>query len=190
MVDTGSMSIRRRLVAWHSSKRVDDTFVDIWRERLSSKIFQQVFVLVAVAVSILPLYTAFITSLYPSGQVLGGGLVPPKEPTLTNYSKAWNDLEFSSMFVNSLTLTVLSAFGTTALAAAAAFALVRLKFFGRRLLFVFIIGAIAIPPIVIIIPLFLMMTDMGLVNTIWAAPIAEIGLLLPFGIFLIYSYPF
>ena len=141
-----------------------------------------------MAISILPLYTAFITSLYPSGQLSGGGLVPPKNPTLANYSKAWNDLEFSSMFVNSLTLTVLSAFGTTVLAAAAAFALVRFRFFGRRLLFVLIIGAIAIPPIVIIIPLFLMMTDMDLVNTIWAAPIAEIGLLLPFGIFLIYSY--
>ena len=51
-----------------------------------------------------------------------------------------------------------------------------------------IIGAIAVPPIVIIIPLFLTMSDLGWVNTYHSAIIAEIGLLLPFAIFLLYSF--
>lgn len=160
----------------------------VWRESGPVRIAQQAFILLIVIVSLAPLYTAFITSLTPRGELSGGGVIPPSNPTFDNYLLAWGDLGFQGMFSNSVILAITSAIGTTLLGAAAAFALVRFRFKGRRVLLVAIIGAIAVPPIVIIIPLFLTMSDLGWVNTYHSAIIAEIGLLLPFAIFLLYSF--
>ena len=160
----------------------------VWKESGVIRVAQQAFILLIVFVSLAPLYTALITSFTPQGELSAGGIVPPPNPTLENYRVAWSDLGFQGMFSNSAILAVSSAIGTTLLGAAAAFALVRFRFKGRRILLVAIIGAIAVPPIVIIIPLFLTMSDLGWINTYHSAILAEIGLLLPFAIFLLYSF--
>ena len=160
----------------------------VWRESGLVKIGQQLLLVLVAFVSLAPLYTALTTSMTPRGELSGGGIAPPSNPTFDNYILAWRDLGFQGMFSNSAILAVSAATATTLLAAAAAFALVRFRFKGRTVLMAAIIGAIAVPPIVIIIPLFLTMSGFGWVNTYHAAIIAEVGLLLPFAIFLLYSF--
>ena len=152
------------------------------------KALEQLLVLLFVFVSLAPLYSMLVTSFQPAGSFTGGGLAPPPNPTFDNYVQVWTRLGFSRMFGNSTILTVVSAVAATLLAAAAAFGLVRYRFRGRAILLAGMIGAIAIPPIVVIIPLFITMTDLGWINQYHSAIIAEIGLLLPFSTFLLYSY--
>ncbi len=179
---------RARRRARRGGDRAHATRRQVWGESGLVRAVQQVFILLIVFVSLAPLYTAVTTSFTPAGELSGGGILPPPNPTFDNYRLAWGDLGFQGMFSNSAILAVTAAIGTTLLGAAAAFALVRFRFKGRRVLLVAIIGAIAVPPIVIIIPLFLTMSGLGWVNTYHSAIIAEIGLLLPFAIFLLYSF--
>jgi ABC-type glycerol-3-phosphate transport system permease component len=115
-------------------------------------------------------------------------LLPTLSPTLDNYTRVWDELGFDEMFVNSTVLSLSSALIATLLAAGAAYGFTRFRFAGRGVLLTAVIGMMAIPAIVIVVPLFVVMSDLGLVNERSSAILAEAGLLLPFAIFLLYSY--
>ena len=152
------------------------------------KLAEQLIIISVVIVSFAPIWVALVTSFQTPGELSGGGVIPGSDPTYENYARAWNDLRFNRMFGNSAIFALTSALFSTILAAGAAFGLVRYRFRGRGLMLVGLIGGIAVPPIVVIIPIFLTMTSLGWINQFHSAIIAEIGLLLPFSIFLLYSY--
>ncbi|MBM3275295.1 MAG: carbohydrate ABC transporter permease, partial [Candidatus Sericytochromatia bacterium] len=65
---------------------------------------------------------------------------------------------------------------------------VKYRFLGRKATLAFIVALMALPPVVIIIPLFILMADLGWIDTYQAAILAEAGILIPFAVFLLYSY--
>ena len=146
-------------------------------------------VLVAAALlSVLPLYLMLVASLERSDDFDGVALLPTLHPTLDNYSTVWGELGFDRMFVNSLVLSMTSALIATVLAAGAAYGFTRFRFAGRGVLLGALIGMMAIPAIVVIVPLFILMSDLGLVNQRGSGILAEAGIQLPFAVFLLYSY--
>jgi len=76
--------------------------------------------------------------------------------------------------------------GGTFLAAMAGYALAKYVFRGRNLIFSIILGAILVPASTLAIPLYLMMSAVGLTNTIWAVLLPS--LVNPFGVFLTRIY--
>ena len=110
----------------------------------------------------------------------------PQAPTLANYRELFATVGIGRQFVNS----VLMAAGATALSltfnVAAGYAFAKLRFVGRERLFRTLLGALVIPAQVTMMPLFLMLERMGLVNTLpgvlvpWLASV--------FGIFLVRQY--
>jgi multiple sugar transport system permease protein len=110
----------------------------------------------------------------------------PKHPTLENYIKLF---EYSSMgrnFLNSLFVASAATLLSLTFNVSAGYAFAKLEFKGRHLLFRWLLSALVIPAQVSMIPLFLMLKGMGLVNS-W------IGVLIPFiasifGIFLVRQY--
>jgi multiple sugar transport system permease protein len=110
----------------------------------------------------------------------------PKQPTLVNYRTLFADAGIGRYFINSLLL----AGGATLLSllfnVGAGYAFAKLHFRGREKLFRMLIGALVIPGQVAMLPLFLMLKQMGLVNSF-------VGVLIPsaasiFGIFLVRQY--
>jgi ABC-type glycerol-3-phosphate transport system permease component len=145
--------------------------------------------LAAVAfVCVFPLYVMLVASFQRASDFDGAALLPTLSPTLDNYTRVWDELGFDEMFVNSTVLSLSSALIATLLAAGAAYGFTRFRFAGRGVLLTAVIGMMAIPAIVIVVPLFVVMSDLGLVNERSSAILAEAGLLLPFAIFLLYSY--
>ena len=110
----------------------------------------------------------------------------PENPTLDNYIKLF---EYSSMgrnFLNSLFVASAATLLSLTFNVSAGYAFAKLEFKGRHLLFRGLLSALVIPAQVSMIPLFLMLKGMGLVNS-W------IGVLIPFvasifGIFLVRQY--
>jgi ABC-type glycerol-3-phosphate transport system permease component len=135
-----------------------------------------------------PLYVMLVASFQRARDFDGAALLPGLPVTFDNYTGAWNDLGFDRMFLNSTILSLSSAAIATLLAAGAAYGFTRFRFAGRGILLAGIVGMMAIPAIVIIVPLFVVMSDLGLVNRMSSAILAEAGLLLPFAVFLLYSY--
>lgn len=111
----------------------------------------------------------------------------PKQPTLENYSSVWqtknNDIYFSQYLINSVWVAFLTVGLNLLFCALAAYPLARLNFKGRNALFAVIVSTIAIPFQIVMIPLYILVKDLGLRNS-------YLGIILPaiataFGIFLL-----
>ncbi|MDM4761664.1 carbohydrate ABC transporter permease [Galbitalea sp. SE-J8] len=141
----------------------------------------------AIMLFLIPLLWTLSTSLKPYKDITAyPPTLLPTEITFQNYVTMWNTLDFPRLFLN----TVVFAGGVTILAlicdSLAAYALARLDFPGRNLVFVLILTTLMIPPQITLVPLFNLITHMGLLNTF---P----GLILPraadaFGIFLLRQF--
>jgi len=110
----------------------------------------------------------------------------PNDPTLANYGTLFDRLDFPTYFTNSAVVAILTTVGNLLFCSAAGYALAKLAFPGKRVLFVVVLGTIMVPSIVTIVPLFVLTSNLGLVNTL-------AGLILPFlaqafGVFLMRQF--
>jgi ABC-type glycerol-3-phosphate transport system permease component len=94
----------------------------------------------------------------------------PILPTLpfnfSNYETAWAIM--SNTYLNNVLIIGTGVTGIMVFGSLTAFVLARFEFSGRRLLFYFILSVLAIPPTIIIVPLFMLIVNLGLINTRWA----------------------
>lgn len=89
---------------------------------------------------------------------------------------------FARWVVNSVIYSVGGAAVSTVLSAMAGYALAKYVFRGRELTFNVILGAVLIPEIMFALPLYLMFSRIGMVNTYWAVILPSI--VSPFGVYL------
>lgn len=127
---------------------------------------------VVVAYALLPVAWIVSLSLKP-GSELGDGRLVPAHVSFAHYREIFRDAHFSAALVNSIGIASLSSLLAVALAALAAYAIVRLQFPGRRLILAASLGVAMFPPIAIIGPLFDLWRLTGLYDT-WP------GLILPY----------
>ncbi|MBW4022450.1 MAG: carbohydrate ABC transporter permease [Proteobacteria bacterium] len=93
---------------------------------------------------------------------------------------------FTRWLINTAFYSVTSAVGATLLASAAGYAFAKFRFLGRDFLFALTLGAVMIPQTALAIPLFLLMSKVGLVNTPWAVILPS--LVNPLGVYLMRVY--
>jgi multiple sugar transport system permease protein len=98
----------------------------------------------------------------------------------------YNNGIFGRWLLNTLLYAGVGSVVGTFLSAMAGYALAKYVFRGRSLIFSIILGAILVPAAVLALPLYLMMSAVGLTNTIWAVLLPS--LVNPFGVFLMRIY--
>lgn len=134
-----------------------------------------------------PLAWMFSVSLMPQGEAsaIPPALVPSR-PTLEHFRALFLRLDLGRAFLNSALIagavTALSVF----LNALAGWALAKLRFPGRRRLFSWLLASMVVPGQVAMLPLFLLLRSLGLVNTMAGVVVPAAASL--FGIFLIRQY--
>jgi len=115
---------------------------------------------------LVPLVWMICTSLMTRSEVLGGTLsVLPKVPQWQNYPKALTILPFWRFFLNSVIMTGSVVALQLAICSSAAYAFARLRFPGRRKLFMLYLATLMVPPVVTIIPAFLLIVELGWNNS-------------------------
>ncbi|WP_240232261.1 carbohydrate ABC transporter permease [Devosia lacusdianchii] len=82
-----------------------------------------------------------------------------------NFAKAWSELPFGRFFLNSMIVSVSVTVITVVVSCLSGYAFARLKFPGRDQLLMAYLGTLMIPGIMLIIPLFLIVNNLGMVNT-------------------------
>ena len=154
--------------------------------RLGAALRQSILALAALA-ALLPLYAMISASLRRQNDYLNSPLGLPLSPTGDAFGEA-----LSNGFGRWLGNTVLVAGGSVALtlvlASLAAYAFSRLPFPGRGVSFTVLISLMAVPPIVMLIPLFELTSDLNVVNTYQAVVVIYAGLMLPFSVYLLTSF--
>jgi len=89
----------------------------------------------------------------------------PDQINLDNFRAAWEAAPFGRFYVNSLIVTGIVASVKVINSVLSAYALVFMRFPGRRILFLFVIAALMVPQEVTIVPNYLLMADLGWVNS-------------------------
>lgn len=92
----------------------------------------------------------------------------PAAPTFDNIGNVFRQVPFERFVLNSLIVATAVTAIQLVTCSTAAYAFARLRFRGSRTLFAVVIGSLMIPIQVTIVPLFLLMSQLGLTNTLWA----------------------
>ncbi|MFK0160977.1 carbohydrate ABC transporter permease [Rhizobium sp. NPDC090279] len=93
---------------------------------------------------------------------------------------------FARWMFNTIIYATTAGIGAALFSTMAGYALAKYQFFGKRLIFAIILGAVMIPQTALVVPLFLLMSKVGIVNTPWAVILPS--LVYPPGVFLMRVY--
>jgi multiple sugar transport system permease protein len=111
----------------------------------------------------------------------------PQDWTTGNWTTALAGADFARGFLNSLIVAVSITFGSLLTCAMAAYAFARIRFPGENALFMVFLGTMMVPGQLTIIPLYVIMAQLGMINTL-AALIVPAVLFNAFGVFLLRQY--
>jgi len=146
------------------------------------------FLLIGAVLVALPLIWMFSTSLRPSAESYR--LPPQWLPTqlhFENYGAVFqSSVPIVSLFLNSLKITVAVTAGQLVFCSMAGFAFARLRFPGRRVLFILLLASLMIPNQMTVIPIFLIMKALGLIDN--HLSIILPGLVSAFGVFMMRQF--
>jgi len=143
--------------------------------------------LIGAVITIVPLLWMVSASFMPQGQAnTEPPQLIPSPPTLEHYRTLFTRLAIARTFRNSLFLALVVTAGSLLFNSMAGYAFAKLRFTGRDRVFALLIAALAIPVQVAMLPLFLLIKNLGLVNSLWGVIVP--GLAGIFGIFLIRQY--
>lgn len=110
----------------------------------------------------------------------------PENPSLENFESVFEQVPYAQFMFNSLKLAIIVTLGQLITCSTAAYAFARLDFKGKNLLFGLLISALMIPGQVTLVPLFIVMRQLGLYNT--HAALILPALINPFGVFLLRQF--
>lgn len=129
----------------------------------------------AAVITLGPFLLSVLTAFKSSAQFASGdSLALPNPFALDNFvTLLTGPAQFGSAIVVTVAATAVIVIFQLGFSVLAAYAFARIEFFGRRVLFWVYLGGLMVPNIVLVIPLYLMMIELGLRNTFW-------GLVLPF----------
>lgn len=136
-----------------------------------------------------PLLWAVAGSTRSNSEFLSGGAgLSFGDQALANFSAAWNDANFSQYFLNTLTITAVTVVAVVLISAAAGYTLARTTFPGRRIVLVVIAVTFFLPSGYTMIPVYDLITRLGLLNSLFSVIIVQVGTGLIFSTFLFMGF--
>jgi multiple sugar transport system permease protein len=120
----------------------------------------------------------------PSDLLSTDAWAPAHPTTFANFAEVWNEYGMSSFLLHTLGVAVVVTAGQVLFSAMAAYALARLEFPGRDWLFWGYLATMMVPQMITLVPLFLMMRDLGMVDT-YAGLVLPTVFGTPYGVFLV-----
>ncbi|MCU1525934.1 MAG: binding-protein-dependent transport system inner rane component [Microbacteriaceae bacterium] len=145
------------------------------------------FLIALALVSVGPLVWMVLTSLKPASAVFNGPLVP-QHPQLNAYAYVIGNLGIGSYFLNSVIVTSITVIGVIVASSLAGYAFAFLPIPGKRVVFGVLMSALLIPAALFLIPAFIELRTLGLLNTQLGLALVHTGAGVPFAIFLMRSF--
>ncbi|MET7612765.1 carbohydrate ABC transporter permease [Streptomyces seoulensis] len=146
-------------------------------------------VLVVWAVMVvLPLVWAVMTSFKDDSSIFGSPWALPDKLHFDNWSRAWSQAHMSDYFLNTVLVVGGSLIGTLVLGSMAAYVLARFDFPGNRFIYYLFVGGMSFPIMLALVPLFYVVNNMGMLNTIHGLILVYIAYSLPFTVFFLTAF--
>ena len=146
-------------------------------------------ILIAVSLTcVFPVFWMISSSLKSQNEVFTKMSLLPETWKWSNYAKAFVDANFGQYFLNSVFYTVVGVFFIILIASLAAYAFARLEFWGKSVFFYVLIATLLIPIPGVFVPLYLLLKNLGLIDTRTGLLLCYISNGLAFGIFLLKGF--
>jgi len=150
-----------------------------------------IYVLIGVFlfITLSPLIWILSTSLKPNTEAISfPPKIVPEEPTIDNYFFVLTDPTLARSLINSLIVSIGSTALSVAVSALGGYAFARFDFRGKNIIISIILGLFMIPVVINIIPLYTMLANIGLLNSIVALMLTFQILIVPLNVLLMRNY--
>ena len=142
-----------------------------------------------VLFSLFPLAWTFLTSLKREEEIVTRVLqYLPRSITFDNYATLWRQSDFPALVFNSAVVTAVTCLICLAVGTLAAYSFSRYRFRGRDRLLIFYLVVRMFPVVLLIIPMFVMMRDLGLLDTRFGLALAYTAFLVPLCIWMLKGF--
>ncbi|MEV4597937.1 carbohydrate ABC transporter permease [Amycolatopsis sp. CA-161197] len=159
------------------------------RKSLTQRVTLSVVGVLVALLFFFPTYWMFTTSLKTPGEVLSPKYdLFPTSATLANFASALTKPGFVTYLSNSLIVTLGAVLAALVVGVLAAIPLARFRFKGRKGFLLLILVAQLAPLSALFIPMYLLMRDLGLLNTLPSLLLVYFATSLPFTVWMLYGF--
>ncbi len=139
-------------------------------------ILRTIMVMIIAVMFLFPLYWFLISSLKSDFEMsLSVPTLFPKELYFENFVTVWDRLQFLDVFKNSIFVSVITTAMIILFCSMGGYALAKKNIVGKKVLTTLIVATMIVPPTVLLMPLYFIITQIGLFDNLW-------GLILPFSV--------
>jgi raffinose/stachyose/melibiose transport system permease protein len=155
---------------------------------MGGRLAQHTFLVVICLAALYPLWFIVSTAIKSNADYQLDPTAFPSHPTLGALRSIVTDQPLPRWMWNSLLVTVSSVGISTLMALLAAYAIVFGRFRGYRIFLSTSIALMVVPPVTLLVPMFVFMVDSGMVNHLQSVIVFYTGLLVPFAVFFLTSF--
>lgn len=152
------------------------------------RFLSRLFLLVCLLAVLVPLGWVLLSSIKPAAEILGHPWAFPTQIAWGNYAKAWGEAGIGRAFLNSVIVTLATLAILLPIGAMAAYVLAKYAFPGRRLMQTGFLAGMMFPHFLVVVPLFLMLREIHLLDTLTGLVIVYVAYSLSFTIFVLTGF--
>jgi len=145
------------------------------------RVLVYILLILGCLVSIVPFAITTMASLKTMPEIVQNVLAWPESPNWENYREAWEQGGFDRLFYNSTVVALAVVVPSVLLSAMTGYAFARYAFRGRDALFGYMLLGMVVPLQALVVPLFYMMRELHLLDSLWALILPQIALSMSFG---------
>nr|WP_154120751.1 carbohydrate ABC transporter permease [Paenibacillus monticola] len=159
------------------------------KPKFIGKILLQVVLILVAVTQIYPLIWLAFFSLKDNSEIFSGDVLGlPKQLLWGNYAKALSDGHILTYFFNSVLVTVVTIILVLILSAMTGYAITRMNWKLSNLTMTIILLGMMVPIHAALLPLFMVLKNLGLLNTYWALIIPYVAFGIPMAVFILGSF--
>jgi len=133
-----------------------------------NRALKYILLIIVSGIFLFPILWVIISSFKPQSELFTYPLtILPHKATIENYVNAFASGDFITYYANSIFVSVAATLLTITINVMAGYALSKFYFKGRDLIFYIMISTLMIPLQAIMIPIFLLLKELGLLNSLW-----------------------
>ena len=137
---------------------------------------------------IVPFLWVVLSSFKTSKEILASPFSLPAHWSFDNYVHAWTDAGIHQFFLNTVIVVAVALVLVMVLGSMCAYVLARFVFPGARFIYYSMLAGLTFPIFLAIVPLFFILKNIGLINTLPGLIMVYVAFALPFTVFFLYAF--
>ena len=135
-----------------------------------------------------PFYLLIVNTFKTMPQITSSPASLPQSFSFDAYARAWKDANLGSYYNNSLIISGVSVVLSVSISSLAAYAFSRLRFLGKRALFIFMLAGVMLPLQIALVPLYRLLNGMDMLSTYPGVIALYVAFTVPFGVFVLTGF--